>query len=327
LLEETDLARGDRVLVALSGGSDSTALVHVLAHLQHSLGFELFAHGIDHGLRVEAAAELAQAQALCTSLAVPFDTTRVVVPMSGNLQANARHARYAALDAAAATLGARWVATAHHADDRAETVLLRLLSGSGPAGLGVLPACTSLSATAGRLRPFIRSSKRSILAHLARHSLPYTNDPSNLDPRFLRVRVRRELLPLMEDLSTGAADRLNDLADALSTGALCSSAAQSASISDLPPVLDPRGNVIPLGRNQAQALRRALFQGQKGARVWLKGGLEVVIPHTAPVGQALHAVPRSVAAEHPSPRSPSTPTAERAEPSPGGVPKPPKVTI
>lgn len=303
LREETSVRRGDRLLVAVSGGSDSTALLHVLQRLGDPLGVQLFAHGVDHGLRPAATAELDGIERLAKSWGVPFGRTRVELPSHGNLQANARNARYAALDEAAARARARWVVTAHHAGDRAETVLLRLMSGSGPGGLGVLPACSP-----GRLRPFIRSPKQAVLEHLKRHNLSFSQDPSNLDPRFTRTRVRAELLPLLEEIHSGASERLNELADALSAG-------------PVPQVLDPEGERIPLGRAQIAQLRRVLARGR--GRVWLKGGLQVELTERG--GERLAtvdrrgaqegAVLRATRAEAPAARAPRKGRGAQSEPA------------
>jgi len=198
------------VLVAVSGGPDSMALLHVLARLRTTLGFTLHAHGVDHGLRAEAARELDQAAAFAKKLGVPFGHTRVKVAPGGNLQARARAARWKALRAARERVDATTIATGHHAEDRAETVLLRLLRGASPSGLAVLPARTK-----DVIRPFLRARRQDIVAHLDRHEVPYSDDPSNLDPRFLRSRVRHELLPLLTSLSPGVVSHLNGLADDL----------------------------------------------------------------------------------------------------------------
>src|SRR5262249_33558995 len=132
-------ARGDVVLVAISGGPDSMALLHVLSFLRAKLGHPLRAPGRDHGLRADWGREVAVAQRSARALEVPFARSVLRVAPGGNLQARARAARYGALREAAASASACVVATAHHADDRAETVLLRLLRGAGPAGLAVLP--------------------------------------------------------------------------------------------------------------------------------------------------------------------------------------------
>jgi tRNA(Ile)-lysidine synthase len=209
LQEECGPLRGGTVLAAVSGGGDSQAMLSVLARIAPELGFALRAHGVDHGLRAEASRELDLAQALAERWQVPFTRTQLALAPGGNLQARARTARYAALREVAAPFGAL-IATAHHADDRAETVLLRLLRGSGPRGLAVLPPRAH-----DVLRPLVRASKTDVRLHLQRHQLEFAEDPSNLNAAFLRVRVRREALPLLEHLSPQIVRHLNALADAL----------------------------------------------------------------------------------------------------------------
>jgi tRNA(Ile)-lysidine synthase len=257
LREETPLRSGQRVLVAVSGGGDSMALLHVLARLRSKFRIELFAHGVDHGLRPAASSELDLAERLAGELDVPFSRSRLELVDGGNLQARARDARYAALDGVAEQLGAAWVATAHHANDRAETVMMRILRGTSPRGLAVLPA-----ASERRLRPFIRAPLRSISQHLERHGLQHASDPSNHNPRFLRTRIRHELIPLLEELTPGATAHLNLLADEWA---------------EANPVVvtDAQGRELPLSRSQAAQIRRAQKLRQSGTRIWLAGGLEI----------------------------------------------------
>jgi tRNA(Ile)-lysidine synthase len=203
------IPRGTRVLVALSGGPDSMALVHVLAGLRSAGGFGMFAHGVDHGLRSEAEAELERAGEFCHSLDVPFTRERVKVEVGGNLLARARDARWASLRTAASRVDAGRIATGHHADDRAETLLMRLLRGTGPRGLAVLPPIDG-----ERIRPLLRARRADIDAHVARHRIPFSLDPSNQSPRFLRVRVRQELMPQLLRLSPRVVEHLCALADA-----------------------------------------------------------------------------------------------------------------
>jgi tRNA(Ile)-lysidine synthase len=254
LREECGVARGARIVVAVSGGPDSMALLDVLARVGKKIGFELAAHGVDHGLRPEAASELDVAEEHARRVGVPFRRTLVQVEPGGNLQARARSARYAALERACGAFQGPLLATAHHADDRAETVLLRLLRGSGPRGLGVL------SPRSGeRIRPLIRARRSDVLLHLERHRIPFVSDPSNADRRYLRVRVREELMPLMNELSPGIVGHLNALADALLSG-------------DATPELRAGTTNVPLGRAQRLLIRRARALGQRAARVRLSGG-------------------------------------------------------
>jgi tRNA(Ile)-lysidine synthase len=214
LREECSSLRGRTLVAAVSGGGDSQAMLHVLSRLSGELGFALTAHGVDHGLRPAASAELDLAQRLACELGVPFERTRLEIQAGGNLQARARAERYAALRRAAARFGGAVIATAHHADDRAETVLLRMLRGSGPRGLSVLePHSGDL------VRPLIRATRDDVRAHLARHALPYAEDPSNSNRAFSRVRVRSELMPLLRELSPQIVRHLNALADSLALAA------------------------------------------------------------------------------------------------------------
>lgn len=209
LVEECGPLTSRTVLAAVSGGGDSQAMLSVLARLAPKLGYRLLAHGVDHGLRPEASAELDLAEALADKLGVPFGRTCLTLARGGNLQARARAARYAALRDVA-TPHQALIATAHHADDRAETVLLRLLRGAGPRGLAVLhPRKQDV------IRPLVRAGKRDVRLHLQRHSVHFAEDPSNQDAAFLRVRVRHEALPLLQQLSPQIVRHLNALADAL----------------------------------------------------------------------------------------------------------------
>jgi tRNA(Ile)-lysidine synthase len=251
--------RGARILVAVSGGGDSIALLHVLARLAAKLAFQIVAHGVDHGLRKEARAELDIAERLAHSLGVEFERTELQLSAGSNLQARARDVRYAALREAQKRVRADLIATAHHADDRAETVLLRLMRGAGPRGLSVLPARST-----ERILPFVRARKTDIALHLERHRLTFANDPSNVDRKFLRARVRAELVPLLEDLSPQIVSHLNALADALQDK---DDSSTPLSAADGPPLV--------LKRAHLTELRRARDLGQRKARILLPGGQEL----------------------------------------------------
>ena len=256
LVDEARVARSTRLLVAVSGGIDSMVLLHVLSRLGERLGLTLFAEGVDHGLRAEAGAELDRAERFAEQLGVPFGRTRVNVPMGGNLQARARSARYAALRARARELGVSLIATAHQADDRAETVLLRLLRGTSPRGLGVLPVLSG-----DLVRPLIRARRADIEAHARRHQVPFSEDPSNRDARFLRARVRHELMPLLAELAPGIVNSLTALADEVAQAEL-----SVANASELP---------LRLGRAQRRELSRMLAEPSSSARLRLPGGREL----------------------------------------------------
>ncbi|HYO97922.1 MAG TPA: tRNA lysidine(34) synthetase TilS [Polyangiaceae bacterium] len=259
LLDECGVGRGEHLLVAVSGGGDSMALMHVLFRLGQRHGFRLSAHGVDHGLRQAARAELDLAEQFARSLAIGFTRSEVVVPPGGNLQARARTARYAALRSAANSLDCSRIATAHHADDRAETVIMRLLRGTSPTGLSVLPP------RAGDLiRPCIRARRADIRAHLSRHSVPHVEDPSNANPRFLRTRVRHELLPLLEQLSPGIVGNLTALADEIGAGPAIE-------------LKDAHGQRVSLGRAQRYAVRRLLEGSSSAARIRIGADAEITL--------------------------------------------------
>ena len=258
LREECGLRPGDHVLVGVSGGGDSLALLHAMSRLGPELGLRVSAHGIDHGLRPEASAELELAARLADRCRVPFATTRVLLEPGGNLQARARAVRYQALRRAAETVDAAEVATAHHADDRAETLLIRLLRGTGPRGLGVLPPRSGWL-----VRPLLRVRKAEVLRHLGRHGIEYASDPSNRDRRFLRVRVRLDLMPALLALSPRIVEHLNALADQMVVPPLV--------------VVDDEGHEVGLSRSHANQIRRAEALGLRGTLVRLPGGREVQV--------------------------------------------------
>lgn len=148
---------------------------------------------MDHGLRPEAAAEAGQVAGICAGLGVPHKTLKVIVA-DGNLQDSARRARYAALAAWAAERGLAALATAHHADDQAETLLMRLNRGSGVAGLaGVRSRSTVPDGALALLRPLLGWRRGELADVAARAGVDTAQDPSNTDLRFDRVRIRRAL--------------------------------------------------------------------------------------------------------------------------------------
>src|SRR5690606_34473108 len=175
LRRECSLPPAPKIAIAVSGGPDSMALLHVLAGLRKSLRIDLCALSVDHGLRHEAAEELKLVEAFCRELSVPFLPIALSLEDGGNLQERARNARYGALWAQAREHAGDevFLATAHHQDDRAETVLLRVLRGTSLAGLSVL------SAQEGQLlRPMMRATRADVALHVERHKIVSCEDPS-----------------------------------------------------------------------------------------------------------------------------------------------------
>jgi tRNA(Ile)-lysidine synthase len=254
LCDECGVDARSGILLGVSGGPDSMALLTVLSQLNRRIGYRLVACGVDHGLRPEASSELDLVEAHCQALGVKFYRRSVSVSGTGNIQARARDARYQALGECAATLGLGHIATAHHQEDRAETVLLRLLRGAGPDGLAVLAPKHG-----NRLRPMIRAPKSSVRAYVQQHRIPSIEDPSNLNPRFQRVRVRHEVLPLLQQLSPGIIEHLCNLADEIALPRAAT-------------LLGPTGETIVLNRSQRAQLRRAVEQQQFNTQIWLSEG-------------------------------------------------------
>ncbi|MGH6787465.1 MAG: tRNA lysidine(34) synthetase TilS [Novosphingobium sp.] len=174
----------------MSGGPDSLALL-LLA--QAALPGRIAAATVDHGLRAQSAGDAAMVAAVCAELAVPHATLPVTLA-PGNLQAEARTARYAALAEWMAAQEIAALATAHHADDQAETLLLRLGRGSGVAGLAGVRARTVIPGTElALLRPLLSWRRAELEGVVAKAGVTAAQDPSNTDDRFDRARLRKAL--------------------------------------------------------------------------------------------------------------------------------------
>src|SRR5262245_5894947 len=200
-----DLAAARALLLAVSGGPDSTALLALAARWRKRLkrGPDLIAVTIDHGLRPEARREAAAVKRLAARLGVPHRTLRWVDAKPGTgIQAKARLARYDLLRREARRHRARHVVTAHTLDDQAETILFRMARGSGLAGLAGMARATTQADDMLLVRPFLRLPKARLLATLKAHALPFIDDPSNRDPRFARSRLR----PLIGQLAAEGLD-------------------------------------------------------------------------------------------------------------------------
>jgi tRNA(Ile)-lysidine synthase len=204
------LGCNDEVLVALSWGADSTALLSALAEMRDAghVG-RLTAVHVDHALRPGSHLDGETCSLVCASLGVPLRRVKVEV-RGGNVQAEARRARYAALRREAARVGATRIATGHTQDDQAETVVLRLLRGSGARGLSGIPPRRGPI-----VRPLIDRSRAEVIAYVRMHELPHVEDPSNATPRFLRNRVRAEVIPALRALAPHASRALARAADLL----------------------------------------------------------------------------------------------------------------
>lgn len=200
----------EALVVAVSGGPDSVALLTLLAEWAGRGRPRLLAVTVDHGLRAEAASEALAVGALCARLEVEHRTRHWTghKPQTG-LQEKARAARYALLAEEARAFGATAIVTAHTLDDQAETLLIRMAAGSGLAGLSGMATRGAVNG-AVLARPLLGVEKRRLVATCEARGLPFVRDPSNDDPRFARIRWR-ELLPMLaqDGLTAG---RLGQLA-------------------------------------------------------------------------------------------------------------------
>jgi len=210
---------GDLVLAAVSGGADSIALVAALAHVAPAAGLRAGAVTVDHGLQEGSAERAAATAATCRELGLdPVVVECVSVGTSGGPEAAARAARYAALDRAAADVGATAVLLGHTLDDQAETVLLGLARGSGARSLAGMRAVAE-----HYRRPLLGLRRDVTAAACAALGLPVWDDPHNRDPAYARSRVRGSALPALEaalgpgvvEALARTADLLRDDADAL----------------------------------------------------------------------------------------------------------------
>jgi tRNA(Ile)-lysidine synthase len=253
LREQALAVRGERVLVAVSGGPDSTALLHALVRLAPRLGIDLEAATVNHGLRPEAAAEVALVAERCRALGVACEVLTVDVRAARgphvSWQDAARRVRLRALEEAAARRGCGRIALGHTADDQAETVLFRIVRGTGVAGLQAMPYHRGPF-----VRPMLDVRRREVLRYLAKRRLPFIEDPSNGDRRFTRARIRHEWIPFLEKENPRLVEALLALA------------------------ADARGARSPTGlsRRAAATVARLAAAGAGTRRVSVRGGeLEV----------------------------------------------------
>ena len=191
------------VLAGLSGGADSVALLHLLLES----GAQVTAVHVNHGLRGEASdGDEAFVRALCQQLDVPLLVYRAAPPENPG-EGWAREARYAFFRQAMQASGADALVLAHHRDDQAETLLLHLMRGAGLTGLTGMAADVVVDGVR-ILRPLLGFSREYLRAYLRQKGQTWREDASNADPRYLRNAVRHELLPVMERLAPGAAERM-----------------------------------------------------------------------------------------------------------------------
>ena len=217
LTQSCQVALGSKITVAVSGGPDSMALLHLLADARKRLELDLTAVWVDHGLRPEETPEEEQTVLAATEkmrincVRHRVDAASYASEQGISLEHAARDLRYAALRKTASEVRADYIAVAHTADDQAEEVLLRLLRGSGREGIsGMRMRSRDL------IRPLLNIEKKELLAWLTEQNIAFCFDSSNDDMRFLRNRIRHQLLPFLEEhFEQGVKKSLRKTADSL----------------------------------------------------------------------------------------------------------------
>jgi tRNA(Ile)-lysidine synthase len=208
------LTRGDRVLIACSGGPDSVALTGALGALARRLDLALFAAFVHHGVRESAWQDECVALELAARYEIPLETIALAAPAAG--EQRLRAARYRALCIAAKAQSCNVIATAHHAEDQSETVVLALLRGTGPGGLRGMSRRRRIAPGVDLARPLIGVSSETLRAYCHAKALPYAVDPTNARVDLRRNAVREALAtlrPLFPELDRAVARAAELVAD------------------------------------------------------------------------------------------------------------------
>jgi tRNA(Ile)-lysidine synthase len=241
------------LVVAYSGGLDSTVLLHLLAGLDTVRERGLRALHVDHRLSAHSSDWAASCQAVCAGLGIECRVLAVDVTADGRgLEAAARDARYRAFDSD--LMAEETLVLAHHRDDQAETILLRLLRGSGAAALAGMPSARALG-HARLWRPLLEIGRDALLAYAKVHALQWIDDPANLDPRHDRNALRHQVLPLLRERWPRAERALAASARLLQEDAALIDQLAAQSLAQVQG-LDPRTLSLPALRALPEALIR-----------------------------------------------------------------------
>ncbi len=213
---------GGTMILACSGGADSTALLLAVKELadRKKLQHAIVAAHFDHGLRKDSGEDAAFVRDLCKDRRIDLVLGSSPVAKRGNLEENARNARYSFLAKTAKKHGAFAVLTGHTVNDQAETFLLNLVRGSGKDGLTAMPSIRPLAkCDAQLLRPLLHiATREETAAYCEENDVRFLSDPMNEDARFARVRIRREVLPLLSELNPRIVQTLARTAEQFANG-------------------------------------------------------------------------------------------------------------
>lgn len=200
------LSEGDKVLIAVSGGSDSVFLLYLFNHLKEKYQLSLHVAHLNHGFRKEAEKDADFVRRLAADLTIPFTSKKIDVPSYAkkkrlSKQEAAREVRYSFLKDVANKKGANKIALGHTADDQAETFIMRMIRGSGPKGMGGINPCLQITDCGSRftvIRPLIEIGRKEIMDYLKKNKISFIQDPSNIADVYMRNRIRNELIPFIE---------------------------------------------------------------------------------------------------------------------------------
>ncbi|MBI2871094.1 MAG: tRNA lysidine(34) synthetase TilS [Candidatus Omnitrophica bacterium] len=221
------LLPGEKIVLAVSGGPDSMALLHAFCTFRTALHLNLTVAHLDHCLRKGSKQDAEFVKSACRVLNVPFvsgraDVRRFARTRKLSIEDAARRLRYRFLVKAAKKAGARKIVTAHTQDDQAETVVLQLVRGAGLSGASGMdwsgPVGTGQSRAVRLVRPFLSTPRAEILKFLRRCRIRFREDPTNSSRRFKRNRLRHDVMPLLKRLNPRAVKHLATFAEILSTG-------------------------------------------------------------------------------------------------------------
>jgi tRNA(Ile)-lysidine synthetase-like protein len=203
--------RGKSILIAVSGGADSMFLASALIELRDSLNLKLAIGNVDHSLREESAEESAFVHQFASNHNTPFFTAKLSIPndMPDGVEAWAREERYRELERMRIEAGCEWIATAHHRNDQAETIMFKLGRGTGASGL---MGIHEIDPVRHIIRPIINCDPKDMREYLISRGQEWREDPSNQDTKYSRNEIRHKLLPKWESMEPGITDELVQLA-------------------------------------------------------------------------------------------------------------------
>lgn len=198
LIDKMGMNQGDKVVVAVSGGPDSMALLHVMSELQQQYGIHVICAHVNHNVRLESSMEQAFVQAFCEQQHIIFESMTIEDYQDDNFHNEAREKRYQYFSKIVKHYQASYLLTAHHGDDLMETILMRLVRGAYFSGYGGF-ARVAVRDGYTLLRPLIHLTKQQIYDYLADHHIPYVEDPSNKKDVYTRNRFRKYIVPQLRE--------------------------------------------------------------------------------------------------------------------------------